>query len=216
MPVRVMADRRLPTRGRACSLVHTAKALNVYGRRDHRFPPTVMALPPGHELGEHHSPGETTLQVQRGVRLARSEHSCTCRGLPSHGSARQTWPFGRHAMTPGLVEQFEGAAKLDCKTSEPGPAQATDRFKHAPADLAVPQCPTSAPLLVISSDDFDGLRFRTAGASRLWFRSLHWRNQAREFPMQEFISSSKQTNGNSGPVLHRPRSTRYGRHSGTT
>ena len=65
-------------------------------------------------------------------------------------------------MTPGLVERFEGAAKLDRKTCEPGPVQVTDRFEHAPADLAVPQSPTSGPLLVITADDVVGLRARTA------------------------------------------------------
>ena len=49
-------------------------AHTVHGGHDHRLRQTLIALAAGRDLSEHHSPGETTLQVLRGrVRLATDE-----------------------------------------------------------------------------------------------------------------------------------------------
>lgn len=41
-------------------------AHTVHGGHDHQLRQTLIALAAGRELSEHHSPGETTLQVLRG------------------------------------------------------------------------------------------------------------------------------------------------------
>jgi quercetin dioxygenase-like cupin family protein len=52
-------------------------ALTIHGGHDHSLRQTVIALAAGHELGEHASSGEATLQVLRGhVRLNVGEDSC--------------------------------------------------------------------------------------------------------------------------------------------
>ncbi|WP_099248025.1 cupin domain-containing protein [Mycobacterium sp. shizuoka-1] len=49
-------------------------AHTVHGGHDHQLRQTVIALAGGRDLSEHHSPGETTLQVLRGtVRLTTAE-----------------------------------------------------------------------------------------------------------------------------------------------
>ena len=53
-----LARARQSSSGRAA---HT-----VYGGHDHFLRQTVIAIVGGHELGEHESPGEATLQVLRG------------------------------------------------------------------------------------------------------------------------------------------------------
>jgi quercetin dioxygenase-like cupin family protein len=54
---------------------HSGRAAHtVHGGHDHSLRQTVIALAAGHELGEHDSPGEATLQVLRGhVRLTAGE-----------------------------------------------------------------------------------------------------------------------------------------------
>ena len=55
----------------AARAAHSGRAAHtVHGGHDHPLRQTVIALAAGHELGEHISPGEATLQVLRGhVRL---------------------------------------------------------------------------------------------------------------------------------------------------
>ena len=49
-------------------------AHTVHGGHDHQLRQTVIALAGGRDLSEHHSPGETTLQVVRGtVRLTTAD-----------------------------------------------------------------------------------------------------------------------------------------------
>jgi quercetin dioxygenase-like cupin family protein len=50
---------------------HSGRAARtLHGGHDHSLRQTVIAMIAGHELGEHQSPGEATLQVLRGhVRL---------------------------------------------------------------------------------------------------------------------------------------------------
>jgi len=49
-------------------------AVTVHGGHDHPLRQTLIALAAGRDLSEHHSPGETTLQVLRGrVRLTTAE-----------------------------------------------------------------------------------------------------------------------------------------------
>lgn len=51
-------------------------AHTVHGGHDHQLRQTLIALAGGRELSEHHSPGETTLQVLRGhVRLSTADDS---------------------------------------------------------------------------------------------------------------------------------------------
>jgi quercetin dioxygenase-like cupin family protein len=51
-------------------------AHTVHGGHDHQLRQTLIALAAGRDLSEHHSPGETTLQVLRGhVRLSTAEDS---------------------------------------------------------------------------------------------------------------------------------------------
>lgn len=54
---------------------HSGRAADtVYGGHDHALRQTVIALADGHELAEHESPGEATLQVLVGsVRLTAGE-----------------------------------------------------------------------------------------------------------------------------------------------
>jgi len=74
---------------------HSGRAAHtVHGGQDHSLRQTVIALAAGHELGEHASPGEATLQVLRGhVRLNAGEDSCD-------GSTGDylVIPAGRHAL----------------------------------------------------------------------------------------------------------------------
>ncbi|CAN5456972.1 cupin domain-containing protein [soil metagenome] len=57
---------------------HSGRAAHtVHGGHDHFLRQTVIALIAGHELGEHQSPGEATLQVLRGrVRLTVGDDAC--------------------------------------------------------------------------------------------------------------------------------------------
>ncbi|CAN5467688.1 cupin domain-containing protein [soil metagenome] len=57
---------------------HSGRAAHtVHGGHDHSLRQTVITLAAGHELGEHATPGEATLQVLRGhVRLSVGEDSC--------------------------------------------------------------------------------------------------------------------------------------------
>ncbi|MCX2932310.1 cupin domain-containing protein [Mycobacterium sp. CVI_P3] len=49
-------------------------AHTVHGGHDHQLRQTLIALAGGRDLSEHHSPGETTLQVLRGrVRLSTAD-----------------------------------------------------------------------------------------------------------------------------------------------
>lgn len=51
-------------------------AHTVHGGHDHQLRQTLIALAGGRDLSEHHSPGETTLQVLRGhVRLSTGDDS---------------------------------------------------------------------------------------------------------------------------------------------
>ena len=54
---------------------HSGRAANtLYGGQDHALRQTVIALADGHELAEHESPGEATLQVLSGtVRLTAGD-----------------------------------------------------------------------------------------------------------------------------------------------
>jgi quercetin dioxygenase-like cupin family protein len=46
---------------------HSGRAAQtIYGGHDHFLRQTVIAIVANHELGEHHSPGEATLQVLQG------------------------------------------------------------------------------------------------------------------------------------------------------
>ena len=56
---------------------HSGRAAHtVYGGQEHELRQTVIALVSGHELAEHESPGEATLQVLRGrVRLSCGDDS---------------------------------------------------------------------------------------------------------------------------------------------
>lgn len=63
-----LAAARSSNSGRAAHTVH--------GGHDHQLRQTLIALASGHDLSEHHSPGQTTLQVLRGhVRLATADDS---------------------------------------------------------------------------------------------------------------------------------------------
>ena len=51
-------------------------AHTVHGGHDHQLRQTLIALASGRDLSDHHSPGETTLQVLRGhVRLSAGDDS---------------------------------------------------------------------------------------------------------------------------------------------
>ncbi|KAA0108858.1 cupin domain-containing protein [Mycolicibacterium sp. P1-5] len=61
-----LASARSSNSGRAAHTVH--------GGHGHQLRQTLIALASGHELSEHHTPGETTLHVLRGqVRLATAD-----------------------------------------------------------------------------------------------------------------------------------------------
>lgn len=62
-----MADEQLTQARQA----HSGRAAHtIHGGHDHELRQTVLTLIAGHELGEHDSPGEATLQVLHGhVRL---------------------------------------------------------------------------------------------------------------------------------------------------
>jgi quercetin dioxygenase-like cupin family protein len=57
--------------------VHSGRAAHtVHGGHDHDLRQTLLALLAGHDLAEHNSPGEATLQVLRGrVRLDAGDDS---------------------------------------------------------------------------------------------------------------------------------------------
>ena len=58
-----LADEQLA----AARAAHSGRAAHtVHGGRDHPLRQTVIALAAGHELAEHESPGQATLQVLRG------------------------------------------------------------------------------------------------------------------------------------------------------
>ena len=61
----------------AARKAHSGRAAQtVHGGHDHSLRQTVIALAAGHELGEHATPGEATLQVLRGhVRLSIGDDS---------------------------------------------------------------------------------------------------------------------------------------------
>lgn len=66
-----LADEQLET---ARSSTSGRSAHTVHGGHDHQLRQTLIALAAGRDLSEHHSPGETTLQVLRGhVRLSTAE-----------------------------------------------------------------------------------------------------------------------------------------------
>jgi quercetin dioxygenase-like cupin family protein len=56
---------------------HSGRAAHtIYGGHDHELRQTVLALLAGHDLSEHDSPGEATLQVLQGhVRLTAGAHT---------------------------------------------------------------------------------------------------------------------------------------------
>jgi quercetin dioxygenase-like cupin family protein len=62
----------------AARAAHSGRAAyTVHGGHDHSLRQTVIALAAGHELGEHATHGEATLQVLRGhIRLIVGEDSC--------------------------------------------------------------------------------------------------------------------------------------------
>lgn len=68
-----LADELLATADRA----HSGRASHtVHGGRGHTLRQTVIALAAGHELAEHQSPGEATLQVLTGrVRLTAGDET---------------------------------------------------------------------------------------------------------------------------------------------
>ena len=61
----------------AATSAHSGRAAHtVHGGHEHSLRQTVIALAAGHELAEHESPGEATLQVLRGhVRLIAGDAS---------------------------------------------------------------------------------------------------------------------------------------------
>lgn len=64
--VTLLAEAKESSSGRAAN--------TVYGGQDHLLRQTVIALADGHELAEHESPGEATLQVLLGrVRLTAGD-----------------------------------------------------------------------------------------------------------------------------------------------
>jgi quercetin dioxygenase-like cupin family protein len=75
---------------------HSGRAAHtVHGGQLHALRQTIVALLAGHELGEHESPGEATLQVLRGrVRLAT--HTETWEGAAGD---YVTIPPERHSLT---------------------------------------------------------------------------------------------------------------------
>jgi quercetin dioxygenase-like cupin family protein len=66
-----LADEQLSLARRS----HSGRAAQtIHGGHDHPLRQTLIALAAGYELGEHHSPGETTLLVLRGrVRLTTAD-----------------------------------------------------------------------------------------------------------------------------------------------
>ena len=66
-----LADQQLET---ARSSTSGRSAVTVHGGHDHQLRQTLIALAAGRDLSDHHSPGETTLQVLSGhVRLSTAE-----------------------------------------------------------------------------------------------------------------------------------------------
>lgn len=69
-------------------------AQTIYGGHDHFLRQTVIAIVAGHELGEHLSPGEATLQVLEGT------VKVNCRGDSWEGAVGDflVIPPGRHSV----------------------------------------------------------------------------------------------------------------------
>ena len=63
-PIPVLVQEHLSA---ARSATSGRSANTVLGGRDHRLRQTLVALAAGHELADHESPGEATLQVLEGV-----------------------------------------------------------------------------------------------------------------------------------------------------
>ncbi len=63
LSLHALADEQLA----AAQAAHSGRSAHtVHGGRDHLLRQTVIALAAGHELAEHESPGQATLQVLRG------------------------------------------------------------------------------------------------------------------------------------------------------
>lgn len=63
LSLQALADEQLA----AAKAAHSGRSAHtVHGGRDHLLRQTVIALAAGHELAEHESPGQATLQVLRG------------------------------------------------------------------------------------------------------------------------------------------------------
>lgn len=86
-----IADEELRAAGEASS---GRSARTIHGGHDRSLRETVIALCAGHELGEHESPGEATLQVLRGrVRL-----TCGAEAWDGAVGDHVIIPAGRHAL----------------------------------------------------------------------------------------------------------------------
>ncbi len=87
-----VADEELRT-ARAAASARSART--IHGGHDRSLRETVIALVAGHELAEHESPGEATLQVLRGrVRLTAGDEAWES-GVGGH----VVIPGERHALT---------------------------------------------------------------------------------------------------------------------
>jgi quercetin dioxygenase-like cupin family protein len=75
---------------------HSGRAAHtIHGGHDHELRQTVLALAAGHELAEHDSPGEATLQVLHGhVRLSANTDA-----WEGKTGDHVTIPPERHALT---------------------------------------------------------------------------------------------------------------------
>jgi quercetin dioxygenase-like cupin family protein len=74
---------------------HSGRAARtLHGGHDHSLRQTLIAMTAGHELGEHQSPGEATLQVLRGhVRLTVGDD-----GYDGSAGDYLVIPPARHAL----------------------------------------------------------------------------------------------------------------------
>jgi hypothetical protein len=115
-----MADEKLAQARQA----HSARAAHtIHGGHDHELRQTVLALAAGHELDEHDSPGEATLQVLHGhVRLStnanvREGKSGDYVAIPSSGilsrRSRTRW-FCRPSSRSFRVSSFTAPIALGC------------------------------------------------------------------------------------------------------
>jgi len=73
LSLRQLADEQLE----AARAANSGRAAHtVHGGHDHSLRQTLIALAAGHDLSDHESPGETTLQVLRGkVRLSTADET---------------------------------------------------------------------------------------------------------------------------------------------